>query len=157
MFYIKILGNWYLVICGSAQIIILNRARIRVAGCHWKNRFIGNVQIDPNKVDVNVSPTKSEVKFHQDGAVFDAVRSAVKSSLLEHGMGPDAESVARANEALMQSGGNMQAAAVQLAMMAHSELQENVCHLHINSPEYIPGQPGRRGFISGSRQTHCCC
>ena len=79
-----------------------------------------NVLIDPNKVDVNVSPTKSDVKFHQDGAVFDAVRRAVKSALLEHGMVPDAESVARANEALMQTGGSIRDAAMQLAMMAHT-------------------------------------
>ena len=57
-----------------------------------------DVHIDPAKVDVNVSPTKSEVKFHQDGAVFDAVRRAVTSALLAHGMVPDAESVSRASD-----------------------------------------------------------
>jgi DNA mismatch repair protein MutL len=79
-----------------------------------------DVHIDPSMVDVNVSPTKSEVKFHQDGAVFDAVRRAVTSALLAHGMVPDAESVARANEALVASGGDMRSAAVQLAMMMSS-------------------------------------
>jgi DNA mismatch repair protein MutL len=79
-----------------------------------------DVHIDPAKVDVNVSPTKSEVKFHQDGAVFDAVRRAVTSALLAHGMVPDAESVSRANEALIAAGGDMRSAAVQLAMMVHS-------------------------------------
>jgi DNA mismatch repair protein MutL len=79
-----------------------------------------DVHIDPAKVDVNVSPTKSEVKFHQDGAVFDVVRRAVTSALLAHGMVPDAESVSRANEALVAAGGDMRSAAVQLAMMVHS-------------------------------------
>ncbi|HXH62074.1 MAG TPA: DNA mismatch repair endonuclease MutL [Fimbriimonadaceae bacterium] len=76
------------------------------------------VMIDPAKVDVNVSPTKSDVKFHQDGAVFDAVRRAVTDALLKHGMVPDAESVGRATDALRASGGNLREAAVQLAMLA---------------------------------------
>ncbi len=80
-----------------------------------------DVRIDPAKVDVNVSPTKSEVKFHQDGAVFDAVRRAVTSALLEHGMVPDAESVSRASEALREAG-DFERAAVQLAMMAQAPM-----------------------------------
>lgn len=78
-----------------------------------------DVHIDPAKVDVNVSPTKSEVKFHQDGAVFDAVRRAVTTALLAHGMVPDAESVCRASEALRETG-DFERAAVQLAMMSQA-------------------------------------
>lgn len=80
-----------------------------------------DVNIDPSKVDVNVSPTKSELKFHQDGAVFDAVRRAVTTALLAHGMVPDAESVSRASEALRETG-DFERAAVQLAMMAQAPL-----------------------------------
>ncbi len=47
-----------------------------------------SISIDPADVDINVSPTKSEVKFHREGAVFDAIRLAIKSGLMEHGLMP---------------------------------------------------------------------
>lgn len=66
------------------------------------------VHVDPARVDVNVSPTKSEVKFQHEGAVFDAVRHAVKHALLQHGMIPEATGLLRAQEAAHQAYGNPQ-------------------------------------------------
>ena len=39
------------------------------------------IDIDPKKVDVNVHPSKLEVKFEDEGAIFAFVRSAVKTAL----------------------------------------------------------------------------
>jgi DNA mismatch repair protein MutL len=63
------------------------------------------IEIDPAKIDVNVSPTKSEVKFQQEGLAFDAIRIALKSALMEQGMMPSAAAIATVNEALRDSGG----------------------------------------------------
>jgi DNA mismatch repair protein MutL len=63
------------------------------------------IEVDPARVDVNVSPTKSEVKFHQEGAVFDAIRRAVKTALLDTGMVPTAEGLATATAALREASG----------------------------------------------------
>jgi len=60
------------------------------------------IEIDPSRIDVNVSPTKSEVKFQHEGAAFDAIRMAFRSALMEHGMMPDLAGVAAANEALKE-------------------------------------------------------
>lgn len=58
------------------------------------------IDVDPAKVDMNVSPTKSECKFAHEGAVFDAVRSGIKDALIQGGMMPDMSAVIRANEAI---------------------------------------------------------
>ena len=59
-----------------------------------------NLEIDPARIDVNVSPTKSEVKFQHEGAAFEAIRTAVRGALMEHGMMPSFGAVAAANSAL---------------------------------------------------------
>lgn len=58
------------------------------------------LEVAPERIDVNVSPTKSEVKFQQEGAAFDAVFYAIRNALMEHGMIPSADGIAAANEAL---------------------------------------------------------
>jgi DNA mismatch repair protein MutL len=46
------------------------------------------VEINPDLVDVNVHPTKTEVKFTRDGEVHHAVSQAVKGALLAYGIVP---------------------------------------------------------------------
>ncbi|ARU39645.1 hypothetical protein CCB80_00180 [Armatimonadetes bacterium Uphvl-Ar1] len=58
------------------------------------------IDLNPAEIDVNVSPTKSEIKFHREGGVFDAVRRGIKDSLLSHGMVPSLADISAVNEAL---------------------------------------------------------
>lgn len=46
------------------------------------------LSVNPAEVDINVSPTKSEIKFAHEGTAFDAVRLSIKNALMEHGMIP---------------------------------------------------------------------
>lgn len=45
-----------------------------------------HLHVNPAEVDINVSPTKNEIKFHKEGGVFDAVRLAIRSGLDAQGL-----------------------------------------------------------------------
>ena len=42
------------------------------------------IELPPEEVDVNVHPTKAEVRFRESGAVFSAVQKAVRQTLADH-------------------------------------------------------------------------
>ncbi len=48
-----------------------------------------NIEMNPQKVDVNVHPAKLEVRFDNEGMVFKAVYHSVKESLLKGDLVPD--------------------------------------------------------------------
>jgi DNA mismatch repair protein MutL len=62
------------------------------------------VEIDPGQVDVNVHPTKSEVKFAEPDRVFAAVQRAVRKALQEHTAIPRVAGVASAEAPVRRAG-----------------------------------------------------
>ncbi len=47
-----------------------------------------NMEIDPKAIDVNIHPTKTEIKFEDERSVYTIVRSAVKQSLGKYNIAP---------------------------------------------------------------------
>ena len=50
-----------------------------------------NIEMDPKKVDVNVHPTKLEVRFQEEGKIFKAVYNSIKQALLQFDLVPETE------------------------------------------------------------------
>lgn len=46
------------------------------------------LEIDPSKIDVNIHPTKTEVKFEEEKAIYAIILSAVKLSIGKHNIAP---------------------------------------------------------------------
>lgn len=59
--------------------------------------------IDPTKIDINIHPTKTEIKFEEDYAIFAMLRSAVKHSLGQFNISPSLDFDQDPNWALLPS------------------------------------------------------
>lgn len=84
------------------QFLFVNRRFIRSNYLHFAvmNAFEGLlpeqsypfyvlfIDIDPKHIDVNVHPTKTEIKFDDERAVYTVVRSAVRQALGSHNLTP---------------------------------------------------------------------
>ena len=53
--------------------------------------FVLNLSIDPARIDVNVHPTKTEVKFEDERHIYNIIKAAVRKAIGGHIMQPDAE------------------------------------------------------------------
>ncbi|MEK6614588.1 MAG: DNA mismatch repair endonuclease MutL [Bacteroidota bacterium] len=47
-----------------------------------------NIEIDPKSIDVNIHPTKTEIKFEDERSVYTIIRAAVKQSLGKYNISP---------------------------------------------------------------------
>lgn len=50
--------------------------------------FFINFEVDPARIDVNIHPTKTEIKFEDDSAIFQILLAAVRESLGKYGAVP---------------------------------------------------------------------
>lgn len=50
--------------------------------------YVMFIDIDPKHIDVNVHPTKTEIKFDDERAIYAVVRAAVRQSLGSHNLAP---------------------------------------------------------------------
>jgi DNA mismatch repair protein MutL len=56
------------------------------------------IDIDPKHIDVNVHPTKTEIKFDDERAVYAVVRAAVRQAIGSHNLTPAIDFNADVNE-----------------------------------------------------------
>ncbi|MFC2041147.1 DNA mismatch repair endonuclease MutL [Chloroflexota bacterium] len=71
-----------------------------------------NISLPANEIDVNIHPTKTEIKFQNERMVFSAVQKAVRRALIELAPVPGIEEVATAYAAPSESGRELWASAV---------------------------------------------
>ena len=50
--------------------------------------YVLNLELDPKRIDINVHPTKTEVKFDDDRTIYAIIRSAIKMALGTHSVVP---------------------------------------------------------------------
>ncbi len=107
-----------------------------------------DIRLAPERVDVNVSPTKSEVKFQSEGLAFEAIRSAVREGLMRHGMMPNAEQVALANEAIASATAPVDAGwgAYEASFRAQAPLEGSVSERMLGSLMAASPSPSRFPF-----------
>ena len=54
---------------------------------NYPSYFI-NLEIDPSKIDININPTKTEIKFEDERAIYAIIRTAVKQALGKNNIAP---------------------------------------------------------------------
>jgi DNA mismatch repair protein MutL len=74
------------------------------------------LQIDPSKIDINIHPTKTEIKFEDERSIYAIIRTAVKQALGKHNISPtlDFEQESTFNVPLMRSTDTIKAPTIKV-------------------------------------------
>jgi len=72
--------------------------------------------IDPTKIDINIHPTKTEIKFEDERAIYAIIRTAVKQALGKHNIAPtlDFEQESSFNVPLMKNTDTIKAPTIKV-------------------------------------------
>jgi len=117
------------------------------------------IEIDPKHIDVNVHPTKTEIKFDDERAIYAVVRAAVRQAIGSHNLTPaidfnaDVNIIAKLSQGLSQS--NDVYFEERFASPSHSSNQEHWEKLFEQSKNLAPPQPDPQvlRFESGVNNT----
>ncbi len=58
-----------------------------LASDHFPSYFL-QMQVDPSKIDINIHPTKTEVKFEEERAIYAIIRTAIRQALGKYNIAP---------------------------------------------------------------------
>ncbi len=66
----------------------VNKAFSELIPEKYNPTYFINIEIDPKKIDVNIHPTKTEIKFDDEQYIYAILRSCIKKSLGEYNIAP---------------------------------------------------------------------
>ncbi|MGN1270700.1 MAG: DNA mismatch repair endonuclease MutL [Clostridia bacterium] len=84
-----------------------------------------NIEIEPNKIDVNVHPTKLEIRFQEEQKVFKAIYHSVKETLLKGDLVKEVEKEPMLEERL-ETREEPTKAVEELQTKIESEIEQNI-------------------------------
>ncbi len=88
------------------------------------------IDIDPSQVDVNVSPTKTEVRFTREGDIYTAVYRAVQEALMAGGLVPTLIGKATAPPAPESGGAHAQSSLLSVPNRPPARTHQDVTAFH---------------------------
>jgi DNA mismatch repair protein MutL len=95
--------------------------------------FVLFLDIDPDKVDANVHPTKQEIKFQDEKIIYAFVNSAVKHAISKHSIAPsidfDIDPAIAQLSSITQPFTDLQRTATQKEFLFNSFTQSGTAHL----------------------------
>ena len=66
----------------------INKAFSELIAENYHPSYFINLSIDPKKIDINIHPTKTEIKFEDEKSIYAILRSSVKRSLGKYNIAP---------------------------------------------------------------------
>lgn len=96
------------------------------------------LDIDPANIDINVHPTKTEIKFENEKDIWQIIRAAVRESLGKHSVVPSID---------FDQSGNID---IPVPQKSFDNIQ--FPEIHIN-PDYNPFETGKSASMSGFSKT----
>ncbi len=57
-----------------------------IIGSEYHPFYVINIELDPSKIDINVHPTKTEIKFEDERLIYNYVKVAVKQAIGQYSM-----------------------------------------------------------------------
>ena len=114
-----------------------------------------SIKISPDMVDVNVHPTKTEIKFTRDGELHHAVSQAVKGALLAYGIVPTARVQAAVPPTMDPSQGQLSMTSDRHAgevFLSAFNLQSGSAPSELEQPPFSPVENFIRNAVSPTEE-----
>jgi DNA mismatch repair protein MutL len=115
------------------------------------------IDLDPTQVDVNVHPTKQEIKFEDEKIIYAFVQAAVKHSLAQFSITPtldfELDASIQSLESIQKPFTEEKQVATKTGSIFQTFTEANQAHKVVNNEwEVVSKEPARSGFVSLTKQ-----